>query len=107
MIHAFNIYPAWFILTPIMQEQSIQTSNHSFSNEKADSNECRENPGNWPQTFWGDCLFNENHTQLVLRFESGINTQTAQKLLDANLPALEPVKYKGERYAMTFVPVLN
>ena len=93
MKHAFNIYPALFILTTVMQEETIQLSEQT----------CEK----WRQTFWGDCLFNESHTQLVLRFESDMKVCPDQELFDGKLNVLQPAKFKGERYAITYIPVLN
>ena len=93
MKHAFNIYPALFIITPVRQEQIIEVSDQGY--------------GKWRQTFWGDCLFNESHTQLVLRFESDMKAYPDKEVFDDKLNVLKPAKFKGKRYAITYIPVLN
>jgi len=106
MEHAFNIYPALFILTPIMQEHTIQI-NLQAKNQEASGNGREGCFRNWPQSFWGDCLFNESHTQFVLRFENNMKGCPVQKHLDEKINALKPSKFKGKRYAITFIPVMN
>jgi hypothetical protein len=104
MTHAFNIYPALFILTPVRQEGTIHRNDHAFGDEQY---RC-EREGNFrscPRTFWGDCLFNESHTQFVLRFET--NSKSCPELLDTKLKPLDPAKFRGTRYTITYIPVLN
>ena len=101
MQHEFNIYPALFILTPLMQEQPIHVHARSRGNVR------QSNASGRPQTFWGDCLFDESHTQLVLRYESDESVNLIQENLDERTYGLEPKKFKGGRYAITYIPVTN
>jgi len=105
MRHEFNIYPALFILTPLMQEQPIHAHVRSCGYVRQ-SNASGISKG-WPQTFWGDCLFDESHTQLVLRYESDESVNLIQENLDEGSCGLEPRKFKGSRYAVTYIPVTN
>ena len=107
MRHAFRIYPALLIITPVMQEQTTQTNDLACWNEKP-SNYVREAYfTSWPQTYWGDCVINESRTLLVLRFKNEMNAGPVEELLDGKLKVVEPAKLKGKRFTITYVPVLN
>jgi hypothetical protein len=86
MKHAFNIYPALLILTPAMRADTIQPLDHVSGK---------------------DCHFNENHTHPILRFDVDMDACLLLELLDEKLIQLKPTKYKGNRYAITYIPVLN
>jgi len=103
----FNIYPALFILTPVTLEESIQTIDRTSRNKRSNSFGREACLRSWPQAFWGDCLFNENHKQLVLPYNNDMNACVVQQFLNGKSTVLKPAKFKGKRYVITYIPVLN
>jgi hypothetical protein len=86
MKHVFNIYPALLIMKPAMRADAIQP--------------LEEVSGK-------DCRFNENHTQPMLRCYVDMEACLLLELLDEKLIQLKPKKFNGNRYAITYVRVLN
>ena len=102
MQHAFNIYPALLILTPVVSEEtiSIETQNDWVSETERYFPNCT-------QTYWGNCLVNDTQKQFMFRFTKDEQACPVQELLHGRLNVLEPTKFKGKHYTITYIPVLN
>ena len=108
MKHAFNIYPALFILTPVQRAEAALVEGNECNDDRAWAREEERYFTSYPQTYWGNCLLNASRTQLILPFSKGENkgcpvfelNETPQNLL-------QPAKFRGNRYTITYLPVLN
>jgi hypothetical protein len=105
MHHAFNIYPALLVLTPVAQLEPLGKTN-SFE-EREGSSATERHFTTCPQTYWGNCLYNENHTQLMFGFRKDPQACPVHEQIDGRLNVLEPTKFKGKHYTITYIPVLN
>jgi len=86
MKHAFNIHPSLLIITPMMNAETMRAIDDVAGN---------------------DCLFDENRTQPMLRCNVDMDACLLLELLDERLIQLKPMKFRGKRYAITYIPVLN
>ena len=86
MKHSFNIHPSLFILTPMPEQSIIQRIDDLSEN---------------------DCHIDEDRMKLMLRCNVDMDACLLLELLDEKLVQLKPANFKGERYAITYVPVLN
>ena len=105
MKRAFNIYPALFVLTPVRQEETVETGNMLKGVEG--TSETEHYFTSYPQTYWGNCLYNADQTQLMFGLNTDLKACPVQTQLDGRLNILEPAKFKGEHYTITYIPVLN
>ena len=100
MKHAFNIYPALLVITPV----DVQESSLPEGEWPADSD---QSLANCPQTYWGDCVCNEKYTQLMFTVKGKTEACLVQELIEGKVDVLQPVKFKGNRFLITFIPVSN
>ena len=105
MLHAFNIYPALFVLTPVAEGEMT----HLDQEAKEDSwaAETDRYFTSCPQTYWGSCIVTANQKQLMLGCANDDRVCPVQEKINGRSIMLEPSKFKGERYTITFIPVLN
>jgi len=60
-----------------------------------------------PQTYWGKCLITGNQKQILFGTNEEKEACPVQLVLHGKVNILEPSKFKGKRYTITYVPVLN
>jgi hypothetical protein len=104
MLHAFNIYPALLVLTPVQEDLPRE------EDEAEESTWAKEEDRyftNYPQTYWGDCLFTAQHKQLMLSSRNDAHACPVQERINGKPNILEPAKFKGHNYTITYIPVLN
>ncbi len=105
MKHAFHIYPALFVVIPIEVGEAIQPEN------SIKESEWNSDPDQYftscPQTYWGKCLITGDQKQILYGVLEEKKACPVQATLGGRLNILEPTKYKGEHYTITYVPVLN
>jgi hypothetical protein len=105
MKHAFSIYPALLVLIPVKVQETIPPAN------RMDETEWGTEPDQYftscPQTYWGTCLFNGDKVQLMYVTNEDKKVCPVQSMLGGRLNALEPTKFKGQQYTITYIPVLN
>ena len=65
MKHAFNIYPALFILTPLQRAEAALVEGNECNDERAWASEEERYFTSYPQTYWGNCILNASRTQLL------------------------------------------
>jgi hypothetical protein len=103
MLHAFNIYPALFVITPTTESDTI-VEQHQESSWVAENDRyftcC-------PQTYWGDCIFQADTKQLMVCCRNDARPCPVQEKINGKINLLEPAKFKGARYTITYIPVLN
>jgi hypothetical protein len=104
MLHAFNIYPALLVLTPVKTQETPITQEKERENSWCEDD--RHFPS-CPQTYWGNCVSNDHHTQLM--FSNGMDAEVCpiQKTINGKWNVLEPKKFKGKHYTITYIQVLN
>jgi hypothetical protein len=105
MKHAFNIYPALLVLTPMQPEAAFQLNDERCQLEGTTENDRYFT--SCPQTYWGDCLFNGEQKQLLIGEKKDKEACPVQGSIGGRLNVLEPAKFKGDRYTITYIPVLN
>jgi hypothetical protein len=105
MIHAFNIYPALLVLTPVAQRNIPE-----LEQQEEEDTWVAENDGYFtscPQTYWGDCIFTADQKQLMLSRRNDVRACPVQEKINGRMNVLEPAKFKGQHYTITYIPVLN
>jgi hypothetical protein len=105
MKHAFHIYPALFVLIPVKVGETIQPEN------AIKENEWNVDPDQYftscPQTYWGNCIITGDQKQFLFQSREEKRACPVQSMIDGRLNILEPSKFKGQHYTITYVPVLN
>lgn len=105
MKHAFHIYPALLVLIPVEVEEAIQPES------RIKEDDWNIDPDQYftscPQTYWGKCLISGDQKQILYGIGDEPKACPVQSMLGGRLNFLEPSKFKGERYTITYVPVLN
>jgi hypothetical protein len=104
MKHAFNIYPALLVLTPVKMEQAVELGNQ-FNIEGPP--EADQYFSCCPQTYWGNCVFKADHSQFMFGTRTEAKVCPIQPQLGGRSNILEPAKFKGKDYTITYIPVLN
>ena len=108
MKHSFNIYPALFILTPVQVNDAIPPNSHEGNDETAWTCEAERYFTSCPQTYWGNCIFNASHTQLILSFNNKeMNDCPVLDLVPGTHKILQPAKFRGKHYTITYIPAEN
>ena len=105
MLHAFNIYPALFVLTPVESGDTNQLDQRN--NEQSWIAETDSYFTSCPHTYWGDCVITSNTKQLMVACRNDAQPCPVQEKIDGKLNVLEPAKFKGQHYTVTYIPVLN
>ena len=105
MKHAFHIYPALFVVIPVEIGEAIHPEN------SIKETEWNSDPDQYftscPQTYWGKCLITGDQKQILYGVSEEKKACPVQSMLGGRLNILEPAKFKGEHYTITYVPVLN
>ena len=106
MRSAFNIYPALFRLT-LKQEQSIERGSHATQSAREFNYKKEKYFTPSPYTYRGECIFNESRTEITMVINGTKGSPLAQEFFNARSNGLQPAEFKGERYMITYIPVLN
>ncbi len=102
MSHAFNIYPALFILRPIQADTS--TNPEILDDDKGKNDFQISANSSKPNTFYGRCSLNNNRNQILLLF------QELDRNYDVNGQLLNELKveaFEGKKYFLIYIPVNN
>jgi hypothetical protein len=105
MLHAFNIYPSLFVLTPVTEDEMAH-----MDQQKEENNWGAENDRYFtscPQTYWGACIVTASQKQLMVGCANDERACPVQENINGRPNMLEPAKFKGNRYTITYIPVLN
>jgi len=107
MKKTFKIYPALFILSPVQSNHLAKEKEPAKAKMIFDSHDIYFINGH-PQTYYGECQFNADRTMVSLPF----NQRPRPFLFMIELPEniftkVEPKKYKGEKFTLTYISVNN
>jgi len=105
MKHAFNIYPALLVLTPVRTQQAVELG-HQFQQIEG-APEADQYFSCCPQTYWGNCVFKADQTQFMFGSRTEAKICPIYPHLGGRSNILEPAKFKGPNYTITYIPVLN
>jgi hypothetical protein len=105
MKHAFNIYPALLVLTPVRLDETVGLTTQFKDSEG--TLESERYFTSYPQTYWGNCIVHEDQTQLIFGSKKEKSNYPKLNLSNGRKNFLEPAKFKGKNYTITYIPVLN
>jgi hypothetical protein len=108
MKKVFKIYPALFHLTSNRQTEPVRCQGKRLKNQI----DCHRTDGCFlngdPQTYYGNCQFNNKHTMVSIQF--CLNTNSCYSFV--NVPEflftnLSPKIWRGRNYTLTYIEVSN
>ena len=106
MKKVFKIYPALFILGRNQQSQPVIPIGKLWkSGLSHDSKEVLFN--GHPQRCYGDCRLNAEGTLVSVHISSAVSCSSLVNLPETIVAVLEPVRYEGGSYTLTYLPVNN